>query len=458
MLKYYALFLLVIVALLQSCNLNLGGENVLPDLDPPPNHKPQFIKEIVDVNKHNIKDPRLIVSRVDTKSNDKVRLNVHFIDDGAYYLKGAALGDWLKKWCKGALLINGKEVPVENMTVRESTLKDRKPLAMAIVMDHSGSMGEERAYTCQEACLELINNKKAQDAFTLIKYDNRVSVETPLTISSSILKSSLKINGLQGFGGFTAVNDATLQGIEEVSKSDKSMDRVVVVFTDGYENSSINSVDSVIKKAKENNVTICAIDFGYGINDGYMEQFSNGTNGIYHHIYKKDEFTLAFEDIYRRFEYFYVVEFDQPDFGEYNMVLSMCLKDSSINDTLQFNNLPDVGFINLLQVNFDSDKSTIKSNSNRAIKKVAAMMKVYPGMQIELRGHTDSNNKTGDANHNLKLSQSRADAVRESLIKDGIEASRIKSIGFGDSQPISDNNTEEGRAKNRRTEFVILKK
>lgn len=450
--------LLILAVVMQSCQINLGGESVLPDKDAPPNHKPQFIKEVKDINTHNAKDPKVIISRVDAKNNDKVKLHVHIIDDGAYYLSGAAKGEWLKKWCKGNLIINGQEVPVEKMTIRESTIKDRKPLAMALVLDHSGSMGDERAFTSQEAVQELINNKKTEDAITIVKYDNKISLETPLTSSTSVLKSGLKINGLEGFGGFTAVNDAIIKAIEEVSNSDRSMERVVVVFTDGFDNSSINAIDTVVAKAKEKNVTICAIDFGYGINEGYMEYFSEMTNGLYHHIYKKDEFAPAFEDIYKRFEYFYVVEFEQPEYGDHEMILAICLKDSTISDTIVFNNLPDVGFINLLQVFFDTDKASIKSNSAKAIKKVASMMKVYPAMQIELRGHTDSNNKTGDPNYNQKLSQLRADAVKQSLIKEGIDESRIKSIGFGDSKPLYDNSTEDGRAKNRRTEFVIIKK
>jgi len=458
MVRFYILFVIAISIILQSCQFNISGENVLPDKDAPPDHKPQFIKDVKDINSHNIKDPKVIVSRVEPKNGDKVRLNVHFIDDGSYFLSGAAAGEWLKKWCKGNLIIDGKEVPVENMKIRESTIKDRKPLAMALVLDHSGSMGDERAFVCQEACLELFENKKPQDAFTLIKYDNKISSEMPLSTSTGVLKSGLKINGLEGFGGFTAINDAIIKGIEEVSKSDKSMERVVVVFTDGFDNSSLYAIDSVIKIAHANNVTICAIDFGYGINDGYMEYFSDMTKGLYHHIYKKEEFAPAFEDIYKRFEYFYVVEFDQPDYGDHQMVLAICLKDSTISDTITFNNLPDVGFINLLQVFFDTDKSTIKPASTKAIKKVASMMNIYPGMQIELRGHTDSNNKTGDPNYNQKLSQSRADTVKQSLVKEGIDGSRIIANGFGESQAVADNSTEEGRAKNRRTEFIILRK
>jgi outer membrane protein OmpA-like peptidoglycan-associated protein/Mg-chelatase subunit ChlD len=461
MVRFFKTSLFVLIIFAVSCQVYRdqdGKEAVLPDLAPPVGHNPQFITDIRDVSANEVKDPQVIISRIDEKNGDKVKLFVHFIDQSSFFMSGAAAGDWLKKWCKGTIITNGVEVPVDNLTIRESTLKDRKPLAVALVMDHSGSMGEDRAFACQDAAIDFIKSMKPNDALTLIKYDGRVSMETPLTTSQSLLLSGLKRNGLQGFGGMTAVSDAIMMGIDEISKADTSMQRMVIVFTDGHDNSSKFAVNDVVKKANQTGTIICAVDFGYGINKGYMEQFSKGTNGIYHHIYQKNEFKLAFDDLYKRFEYFYIVEFDQPDFGEHEIVLSMCLNNKVVSDTVKMNNLPDIGFINLLNVYFDSDKATIKSESAKAIKKVAAMMKLYPGMVIELRGHTDSSNRTGDPNHNMKLSQSRAEAVKNSLVKEGIGEGRIIAKGFGETVPVSDNETNEGKAKNRRTEFVILSK
>ena len=83
-------------------------------------------------------------------------------------------------------------------------------------------------------------------------------------------------------------------------------------------------------------------------------------------------------------------------------------------------------------------------------------MNRYPSMTIELRGHTDSNNSTGDPQYNQKLSQARAEAVRDAMIAAGIDGSRISAKGYGESVPVATNDTAEGRQKNRRTEFVIL--
>ncbi len=76
-----------------------------------------------------------------------------------------------------------------------------------------------------------------------------------------------------------------------------------------------------------------------------------------------------------------------------------------------------------------------------------------PSIKVELRGYSDN---TGRASANLDLSQRRADAVKNWLVNKGIAPSRIKSIGFGEANPIADNRTEQGKRLNRRIEFVQI--
>jgi outer membrane protein OmpA-like peptidoglycan-associated protein len=79
-------------------------------------------------------------------------------------------------------------------------------------------------------------------------------------------------------------------------------------------------------------------------------------------------------------------------------------------------------------------------------------MKKFPFMKIEIGGHTDN---TGDKIKNKTLSQNRAKSVKDYLISKGVDASRLSAIGYGDSKPIADNKTEQGRAQNRRTVFKV---
>jgi outer membrane protein OmpA-like peptidoglycan-associated protein len=104
-------------------------------------------------------------------------------------------------------------------------------------------------------------------------------------------------------------------------------------------------------------------------------------------------------------------------------------------------------------INFDIDKATIKPESMGTLNMIVQVMKDNPDLKFEVDGHTDN---SGTAAHNLTLSQQRADAVKTQLVNMGIDASRLTTKGFGDSKPISDNTSLEGKANNRRVEFVKM--
>lgn len=102
---------------------------------------------------------------------------------------------------------------------------------------------------------------------------------------------------------------------------------------------------------------------------------------------------------------------------------------------------------------FDVNKSTIKPESMGTLNQIAKMMKTHNDLKFEIDGYTDSD---GSDDANLKLSQQRAEAVKAKLTEMGIDTSRLTSKGFGESKPIDTNETAEGKANNRRVEFVKI--
>jgi outer membrane protein OmpA-like peptidoglycan-associated protein len=104
-----------------------------------------------------------------------------------------------------------------------------------------------------------------------------------------------------------------------------------------------------------------------------------------------------------------------------------------------------------LYINFDTGKATIKPESQTIIDQVALMLTENPTMNISVEGHTDN---VGNAATNQTLSENRAAAVKNALIAKGIDKTRLSSKGWGQTKPIADNGTDDGKAKNRRVEIV----
>lgn len=109
--------------------------------------------------------------------------------------------------------------------------------------------------------------------------------------------------------------------------------------------------------------------------------------------------------------------------------------------------------IRLNHVYFETGSAKLTDLSRYELGNLISTLNKYPNMTIEVAGHTDN---TGDAAANLTLSQERARTVYDYLVSGGIAASRLNAKGYGQNKPIDTNDTEEGRAKNRRTEFQIL--
>ena len=105
---------------------------------------------------------------------------------------------------------------------------------------------------------------------------------------------------------------------------------------------------------------------------------------------------------------------------------------------------------------FDTGKATIDQRSHSLLDEVAATLKDHPEVKnVRVEGHTDD---TGGAATNVKLSQSRAEVVREYLVTHGVAADRLTAKGYGDTRPVASNKTAAGRKTNRRTDFVVAQR
>ena len=133
--------------------------------------------------------------------------------------------------------------------------------------------------------------------------------------------------------------------------------------------------------------------------------------------------------------------------GSFNYSLHQWLagtSDTTVPKRFVFDNL-----------NFETGSTKLTPESTPTVESLVVILKAYPNVAVRLEGHTDS---TGDADANKKLSLDRAVVVKEIMIKGGIPDGRIGTDGYGQEKPIAPNETEDGRAKNRRTELVVEKR
>ena len=128
------------------------------------------------------------------------------------------------------------------------------------------------------------------------------------------------------------------------------------------------------------------------------------------------------------------------------------LRESTAGSGIDVTDNGDGILLNLPDVTFAVDSTEISPSFQAALNKVAQSMVQYPDSLVDVYGHTDS---TGSDQYNLDLSKRRADAVARYLISRGVSSARIQTQGMGESYPVADNNTAEGRSQNRRVEVKI---
>jgi outer membrane protein OmpA-like peptidoglycan-associated protein len=172
------------------------------------------------------------------------------------------------------------------------------------------------------------------------------------------------------------------------------------------------------------------------------------------------EFPAIFSRIYRALRSYYRIRYRPPQCdGLHTVRVGLRLGSCSTFTVAHYDRsvltmLDTVGTIVFLPIEFDFDQATIRPESLPLLERIADAMKAHPSLIIEVRGHTDDR---GTDAYNLRLSQRRAEAVVEALVAMGVERSRLRAVGFGKSRPLVPNTSEENRARNRRTEFVIIK-
>lgn len=185
----------------------------------------------------------------------------------------------------------------DQIAVKERRLATKRPYAVAFVLDHSASMTQPRAIRMQTAIRHAMSSFDTIDYVAVFKFTGIVRKEVSLTRDSSEYMQDFKVNGLNLRSTGTAVYDATIRATKELSDAPPEARRIIILFTDGEDNSSSATLDDAIAAVQEDSTTVYAITYGV-TNSRPLRQLSEITGGSIHSIDDVADFDRVFLGIY----------------------------------------------------------------------------------------------------------------------------------------------------------------
>ncbi|MEY3738941.1 MAG: hypothetical protein RL544_1719 [Bacteroidota bacterium] len=339
---------------------------------------------------------------------------------------------------------------VTKYTLKE--VRDSSIYHIGIILDHSGSMGDERCTELQNALSASLKKMSKRNLISLWKFDSNISYEGTAYDSATIQKMLYRKRGMDGFGGGTAINDAMDRALDTMAKYNKYKP-VLLLFTDGYENSSKNkNSKALVEKAVVNNIPVFTIAFSGGADSVYLRSIANETNGMYFHCYDRSEFEEVFNNQLFSLNRYYEVSM-MPCMFDYEKlsITSSTVSELRATGEKTFKGIRETISLN---VNFEFDKDDIMARYQEEIAQMANYLIKNNTLSIIISGHTDN---FGEEDYNINLSKRRAESVKAALVKLGIAAGRIATIGKGETEPLTPNDSDNNRFRNRRIEVEIVK-
>lgn len=437
-----------------SIGLNIPGlkKNAQP-LDPPENQKKEAISfKITGLNSKDYPEKielKAIVS--DSRGQNITGLAPPYYDGKNNYKKYWPV---LFDSCRGKRYSPKFEVT-------EIRAKQAPSYAISFVLDHSPSMTDYKAQKLQETVQKVLYAIKPNDYINVIKFSKEIHNEIPLTNKRNDFRGKVVCDGLANrkYGDGTAMYDAVLAAIDELKKVPDSYKKIIILFSDGGDNSSKSAMDTVQYVANNANASVYSIAYGHA--DTTLPQLSELTGGYFYQIYYHQEFPFVFRDIYMSLNNYYKITYKAPECAGKHFVLTgvqiagLMAFDRGSYDKSLFKKYDPIGSMVFANIEFDFGKATVKNESMPIIRNIASGLKENSQIRLQINGHTDN---VGSAESNMQLSIERAEAVKEKLIKLGISENRLEIKGFGETQPLVENNFEKNRRTNRRTEFVVISK
>ena len=405
----------------------------------------------------------------DSRYPDQVVLQAYVFDTAGEYVSGLAppnfqgTGAWRQYWRELHDSCGGVAHSITDYTVEEVSEESRLPYAIAIALDHSNSMGVGRVRVLRRAVGLFLRGISPRDNVAIHSFTESVHREVKLTGSKKEWVLGFDTADMRTYGGGTNLYDAAVRSIQELGGAPEGSRKILILFTDGGDYGSSATLEQTWRFARKNNVAIYTIAYGPADRE-VLSNLATYTGGRMYRIYSSREFLPVFIDLYRRLTRYYRITYRPPECASLHTARATLalpelgierLFGEGIYDRSVLTPFDSVGSIAFVAIEFDYDRATIRPESDSKIAEVVDILRRYPTMRLEIRGHTDD---VGEEEYNQELSERRAAAVADRIVAAGIDRDRLKVEGFGESRPLVPNDSDENRRKNRRTEFVVLKR
>jgi outer membrane protein OmpA-like peptidoglycan-associated protein/Mg-chelatase subunit ChlD len=401
---------------------------------------------------------------------DSVKLTVIAMDSSGKFITCMA-DPYLKKerkyrefWSKLTDSCEGTKSTIENFTVREVREDNAGAYAVCYLLDFSGSMVPEGQQIIENTLPKMLKSAKNDDYISVIPFKRNAKVNVPLQKSSVFLGNKFKLN-LDSLSEGTNIYKGLQLAFKEMKKSPDSCKKMIVLISDGQSYFSKENWDDVVKETRDQKISIFTLDLGLMGNGGSnMKKLADVSGGFHYPVLLKKEIPYIFADIYLKLKNYYEITYKAPDClnrhkAEVTLNLDILKQGNKIAngyyDESVFIPIDPVGTVSFINIEFETGKSDINPQSFPLIDKVVKFMKDNKNVKIRISGHTDD---IGSDEDNQRLSEERANAVMEYLMKKGIVQNRLETKGFGESKPLVPNTNNENRRRNRRTEFEIIEK
>jgi len=360
---------------------------------------------------------------------------------------------------------------------------------LALVLDYSGSMSSYMDFYEKATC-KFIENKYPGDYYSVTKFDHRLAPVCPLKTKAKEIINKTGFKGIDTLGGSTALYAGIDCGLKSLENSHHK--RIVMAFTDGYENASFSyfgtyswDINDMIMNIRKQKATLMLMGLGL-TNTVLLNEMAYYSNGEFYYLANPAAITEVYRDLQHNMRTYYEIMF-KPLQSESEHQIQLTYfnnKDTTSttrpmyignnikvdHDLMQFQvdttaywyekDLAKKGynFVTTPQslAYFETNEDKINTKYYQQMQKLITYLNENPKTLLRIYGHTDTK---GDDNLNDALSKGRAEALKNYLLSKGISNSRIKYYALGSKYPINKNDKAEWAAReNRRAEIVIWKK